>query len=82
MRPNHRRQRVEDDRLTDDLAQWAEVLLARVHESRRELCRTMRAVRLGRRSPVEIRALLTRARGVVHKSRLLRRQHAALKAVH
>jgi hypothetical protein len=82
MRPRHHGERYEDDRDTDDLAQWAEVLLARVRESRRELCRTMRAVRLGRRSPIEIRALLTRARGLVHKSQLLRRQHAALKAVH
>lgn len=62
--------------------QRAESLLARVAEARRELCRTIRAVEHGRRTPDEVRDVLRRARCAVYMSVLLRRQHRARTAIH
>lgn len=62
--------------------EWAESLLARVAEARRELCRTIHAVKHGRRTPDEVHAVLRRARCAVYMSALLRRQHRARTAIH
>jgi hypothetical protein len=63
----------DDDCEMDTDAESLRKTLARVREARGELTRTIRALRLNRRTPEQIRVVLDEARRALYKSRLLRR---------
>ena len=57
-------------------------LCEQVRQQRIELTRTLAAIRNNRRTPQQIRALVSRARALLHRSLLIRRRYARIRRVH
>jgi hypothetical protein len=71
----------EDDEPEPDPAYIAK-LCEQVRRQRIELTRTLAAIRSNRRTPQQIRALVLRARALLHRSVLIRRRHERIRRVH
>jgi hypothetical protein len=71
----------EDDELEPD-AEYVAKLCEQVRRQRIELTRTLAAIRSNRRTPQQIRAVVSRAQALLHRSLLIRRRHERIRRVH